>query len=153
MKRIFAALLFSLLNTHVQANDDINNVLAMESAPHGVVFEIVSGRSDKLDQLIPQVQVYIKQLREKFTDLPIAVVSHGREQFALTTENSKQHLQVHNTVKSLVQDQDVSVHVCGTYASWNNVEEEAFPDYVNVSPAGPAQINDYLNLDYIHIEL
>ena len=153
MKRIFAALMFSLLYTHVQANDDINDILTMESAPPGVVFEIISGRTDKLDQLIPQVQTYIKQLREKFTDLPIAVVSHGREQFALTTKNNKQYPQVHNTVKSLVQDQDVSVHVCGTYASWNNVEEEAFPDYVNVSPAGPAQINDYTNLDYIHIEL
>ena len=32
-------------------------------------------------------------------------------------------------------------------------EPEDYPDYIDVSPAGPAQINDYLKLGYIMLDL
>jgi intracellular sulfur oxidation DsrE/DsrF family protein len=87
----------------------------------------------------------VTQLRKKFPELPVAIVTHGKEQFALTTKNADS--KTHSLVKDLVSDQ-IEVHVCGTHASWYNVMPEDFPDYVNVSATGPAQINDYEELGY-----
>lgn len=135
--------------------EEVNEVLKSKSPPNGVVFEIVESDSDFLDLAIPQVQTYVSQLRKKFPKINIAVVSHGSEMFGLQSKFAKSRKEVHKKVKSLVKDQNVPVHVCGTYASWHQVAESAFPDYVDVAPAAPAQINDYVSLGYerIHVEI
>jgi intracellular sulfur oxidation DsrE/DsrF family protein len=130
---------------------EVNKILAQPSSPPGVVFEIVSGKADALRWALPAVNAYIKQLHSRFPELDIAVVSHGDEQFALMADKQKEYQTEHNTVRSLTGKQGVSVHVCATYASWRNIDPEAFPDYVHVAEAGPAKINDYKNLGYIHI--
>ena len=43
---------------------------------------------------------------------------------------------------------DVPVHVCETHAGWYGVEASDFPDYVDVAPTGPGQINLYKELGY-----
>jgi hypothetical protein len=40
------------------------------------------------------------------------------------------------------------VHVCETHAGWYGVTAEDFPDYVDVAPTGPGQINLYQELGY-----
>jgi len=40
------------------------------------------------------------------------------------------------------------VQVCGTHASWRDKTPEDFPDYVDVVPSAPVQINDYEALGY-----
>ena len=108
---------------------------------------VVEGNGDALKWAIPAVNKYVKQLRERFPDIGLAVVSHGSEQFGLMKSEQKEKAEVHKTVQSLVAS-DVPVHVCGTHAGWFDIAPEDFPDYVDVSPTGPAQINDYLALDY-----
>lgn len=132
--------------------EEIERILRME-APPGVVFEIVSGDREGLSWAIPAVSRYARQLREKFPALPIAVVSHGREQFALMSEKRPRYSQLHVDVRKLVKQEDIPVHVCGTYAGWNNVSEEEFPDYVDVAPAGPVQIEQYVELGYVRVRL
>jgi len=139
---------FSLLAAPFSYANDIEDVLNTKERPAGVVFEIVSNNAEELRHAIPAVKAYIDTLRKRFPKLDVAVVSHGKEQFALTTNNKKEYSKVHSEIKSLVKDAGVPVHVCETYASWYNIEPDAFPDYVDVSPTGPAQINDYLALDY-----
>jgi hypothetical protein len=39
------------------------------------------------------------------------------------------------------------------HSRWNAVAETACIDLVDVSPSGPAQINDYIKLGYNHILL
>ena len=134
-------------------SDEIEDILTSKERPAGVIFEIVSDSADALRHAIPQVKKHIKQIRTRFPGLDIAVVSHGQEQFALTKDNNKKYNKVHSEIKSLVKDAGVPVHVCETYASWYNIEPGAFPDYVDVSPTGPAQINDYLALDYILVTI
>ena len=56
-------------------------------------------------------------------------------------------LSLHQQVESLVAD-DVPVHVCETHAGWYGVSAEDFPDYVDVAPTGPGQIELYRELDY-----
>lgn len=132
---------------------EFEEVLQQQEAPVGVVFEIVSGDREQLRWAIPVVQQHIQQLRERFPELPVAVVSHGKEQFALTSENQSKYDKVHRGIQSLVKDNNVPVHVCGTYAEWNNIADSEFPEYVDVAAAGPAQINDYRELGYLLVKV
>lgn len=144
-------LVATLASMEAMATDDqkeVDYILKMETPPFGVVFEILEGDANALDWAIPQVIKFSKQLRGKFPDLAIAVVSHGKEEFGLVKSKAKQKATLHNNVKSLVQDQDIPVHVCGTHASWYGKSAKDFPDYIDVTPAGPTQIANYEDMGY-----
>lgn len=128
-------------------------ILKEETPPFGVVFEIVEGSKNDLRWAMAEVKKYADLLRKRFPDMGIAVVSHGSEQFGLMKSEAKNYQEVHRTVKSLVQDDSIAVHVCGTHASWYGKGEDDFPDYVNVSPAGPTEIANYVEMGYEKIVL
>lgn len=138
---------FSSVST---ANSDrmVDFLLNAKNTPPGVVFELLEGRESDMQWAISMVQSYSRRLREKFPDLDIAVVSHGKEEFALMTSNQKEFSGVHKAVKQLVQDDNIPVHVCGTHASWYQKNEEDFPDYVDVVSQGPTQLQTYVEMGY-----
>lgn len=147
MNRLF--LLLTLLFTGPLASaSSFDEILSMETAPPGVVIEIVSGDEELLRSLLPKVRINIKSLRDRFPELPIAIVSHGTEQFMMTSAKAEEEQGTHRLVESLVKSDDVEFNVCGTHASWYDVLPEDFPDYVNVTPAGPTRIAQYEELDY-----
>jgi intracellular sulfur oxidation DsrE/DsrF family protein len=127
---------------------EVAYLLARDKAPDGVVFELIGDEDDYLLNALEKVKTYKEQLKKKFPDLDIAVVSHGAEQFNLTKNNQNREKEAHSHVQELV-DSDVPVHVCETHASWRGVTPEDFPDYITVSTTGPAQINQYEELGYI----
>jgi len=135
------------------AASPIDSLLQAKQAPPGVVFEIATGKSDSLDWALPLVKQYIGQIRQRFPDIHIAVVTHGREMFALQKPGpEKSASPVQSLTQQLVKD-GVSLHVCGTYAARRGLSEEDFPEYVNVAAAGPAQINDYIAVGYVRIKV
>lgn len=150
---ILSNLFFTQTALAADANKQIEQLLSLKEAPTGVVFEIVTGAANSLEWALPKTQKFIKKLRARFPKLDIAIVTHGNEQFALKTTNNKKYKKVHSLTQQLVQKDHVPLHVCGTYASWRNVSEEEFPDYVDVTAAGPATINDYIALGYHLIKL
>ena len=150
---IFSSLIFTQTIFAADANKQLEQILSLKQAPAGIVFEIVTGAANSLEWALPKTQKIIKKLRARFPKLDIAIVTHGDEQFALKTTNDKKYKKVHSLTQQLVQKDNVPLHVCGTYASWKNVSEEEFPDYVDVTAAGPATINDYVALGYILIKL
>jgi hypothetical protein len=126
MRVIIAALAILLCSSATAlGNEDVEALLASTEAPHGVVFEIVEADETALEDLLPEVRDAIRKIRARFPDTEFAVVSHGREEFALQT-----------------------VHVCETHAGWYGVTAEDFPDYVNVAPTGPGQVQLYEELGY-----
>jgi hypothetical protein len=133
--------------------ESVEALLAAEPPPAGVVFDIATGDDDALVELLPRLKADIERLRSRFPDLPVAIVTHGTEQFALTRDNRDNNPGLHAITEELVTDRDVDVHVCGAHAGWFDVLPEDFPDYVDVAAAGPAQINDYRALDYVLIVL
>ncbi len=144
-----------LIHTGIaSANSDaaINKILAMESAPDGVVFEVVSGKENYLQTALDKYDRYKKQLREKFPELDLAIVTHGSEQFSLTTANRDQYAETHQRVQR-INDDEVPVHICETHASWRDITAADYPDYVNVAAQGPAQIRDYQELGYVLVVL
>ena len=145
--RRLLALITMLISTSLCATD-FDTILAEKEAPSGVVIEIVSDEDGLLSDLLPVIKQQIQRLRQRFPDLPVAIVSHGSEQFDLTTKNQKQESTAHKITQELVATEEVDVHVCGTHAGWYGVPAEAFPDYVDVTAAAPAQINDYEEMGY-----
>lgn len=150
---IFSSLFFTQVSLAADTDKQIEHILSLKSAPTGIVFEIVTGAANSLEWALPKTQKIIKRLRQRFPKLEVAIVTHGNEQFALQTSNNKKYKKVHSLTQQLVQKDHVPLHVCGTYASWRNVGEEEFPDYVDVAAAGPATINDYIALGYTLIKI
>ena len=107
-----------------------------------------------MELALDKINQYSKKLKKAIPKIKLAVVSHGTEQFALLKENEKQHKGTHKKVQSLMSD-DVPVHVCGTHASWYSLSAKDFPEYVDVTVAGPKKIREYQRLGYalINIEL
>jgi len=127
-------------------------IIDSNKAPEGVVFEIVNRDKHYLDWALKEAEGLSQQLRKKYPQLDIAIVSHGSEQFALTRKQLGNNAPLNTVVKSLVES-DIDIHVCGTYAEYKGVDASEFSELVNVAAEGPAQIKDYLKLGYIKIKL
>jgi len=139
----------SLFSFTLFANDkdDIATILKQEETPDGVVFELIGSDGEYLTKSLEKVQNYKIALQKKFPDLDIAVVSHGSEQFALTSDNAPKFKKAHASVKRLVES-DVPVYICETHASWRDVTAEDFPKTISIAAQGPAQIRQYQELGY-----
>ena len=126
----------------------LDELLAQGKPPAGVVFEIVDRDPQALQFALPWVKQAAEKLEERFPGVPMALVTHGQEMFALQEKDKEKNAALHQQVQSLKRDKGIPVHVCETYASWKGVAPEAFPSYIDVAPSGPAQINNYIALDY-----
>ncbi len=154
MKRfaLFAAMVLGWAVAHgADSEAQVERILHLPAPPAGVVFEIVNGDEAALQWALPAVRQLSLRLRARFPALPIAVVSHGKEEFALLQENQARYPQVHAAVRQLSEADGIPLHVCGTHAGWRNKAKEDFPAYVDVAPAGPAQIRDYVALGYLQV--
>lgn len=148
---VIALVMPGLIAMAATPDSEVERVLAMQEAPPGIVFEVLSGDPDALTRIVPRVSAYSERLRARFPGLPVAVVTHGAEQFSLLASEAGRYSELHAQVRSLTGDRDIDVHVCGTHASWRNNTPEDFPDYVDVAVAAPAKVNDYRALGYIVI--
>ncbi len=151
LTRILLALLVTL--TAAQADtltepDEIAYLLNAREAPAGVVFEVVESDEDALNWALPRIQRYVQRLRARYPGLDMAVVTHGREEFALQSKYREQYPEAHQAVEQLSGEAQVNVHVCETHAGWYGVTAEDFPSYVDVTPAGPVQIGQYEELGW-----
>ena len=146
---ILLGLLLWPVSLFAEWDEEVDLLLARAEAPDGVVFEIVSGDPDFLFHVLPDVRRAAERLRDRFPGLPLAVVTHGAEQFALMTNKRREFQDVHAAVEAMSRSQEIPVHVCGTHAGWRGVAPEEFPDYVDVAAVGPAQVNDYAALGYV----
>lgn len=152
---LLACLLFFFsLAAHAAAQSDpVGLLLQRGDPPPGVVFEVAERDPKALEWAIPRIQADAKRLRERFPGLPIAVVTHGNEEFALQTKKRGANEAVHESVRELSQTEKIPVHVCEANAERKGVKAEDFPDYVNVSPFGPEQIRQYKDLGYVHVRV
>ena len=145
-------LVFVLLPaTGVQAADSttVETLLASDTPPDGVVFEIATADGDALEWAIPIVRRDAARLRKQFPGLDIAVVTHGEEQFGLQKQGKNAVPALQSMARSLVEDDGIELHVCGTFAGWRGLSEEDFPDFIDVAAEGPAQVNMYKELGYV----
>lgn len=140
-----------LVGSAAASSPALEALLARSTAPAGVVFEIVDRDLLALEVALPWVRRAAERIEERFPGLPMALVSHGQEMFALQDKDKSLNVDLHRQVQSLKRDRNIPVHVCETHAGWKGVAPEAFPSYIDVAPSGPAQINNYIALDYQHV--
>lgn len=103
MKHLIA-ILFSFVSVTAFAGDastQVDEILKMQQEPEGVVFEIVTGKDDGLEWALPLSKKYIDQLKQRFPQMPIAIVTHGREQFALQKAKQGENAKVHDLTQQL----------------------------------------------------
>lgn len=135
------------------SSTSVEALLAAGLAPSGVVFEIVDRDEAALKRALPWVAEAANRLRSRFPQLPMAVVSHGREMFALKDSARAENPEVHDLAQRLGKDQGIPIHVCETHAGWRGVLPEDFPKYIDVAPTGPAQVRSYLDLGYALVKV
>ena len=147
---ILTILLFTvlLINSTSAWSAELPVILKAKQPPEGIVFEIVSDEPGLLKKLLPSIKENIIRLRDRFPDLPIAIVTHGKEQFDLTIKNQGSEVKTHQMLRKMVNEDGIDLHVCATHAEWYGVMPEEFPDFVDVSAEGPAQIDDYEAIGY-----
>ena len=156
MRNIFYIVLFFCFCVNAYADPDyreqIKQLINKKEVPEGVVFEVVTGDKYFLNLALPEVAYLSRQLRSRFPELSIIVVSHGSEMFALTRVNQKKNPELINQLESL-SGKNINVHVCGTLAEMRNVDHGDFPSNVEVAVSGPTEIEKYIDLGFIHIKI
>jgi intracellular sulfur oxidation DsrE/DsrF family protein len=134
--------------------DEINRLL-LGDKPEGVLFLVMEQDEEALKWVLPRILHYSAQLRAAWQGVPIAVLSHGDEMMGLLTEYAPLYPQMHAQVRRLINEFDASFHVCGTYAAMSDIAPSEFPDYVDVAPFGPAEIQNYRLMEFnvVSVEL
>jgi intracellular sulfur oxidation DsrE/DsrF family protein len=152
----FKGLLLLLISSAVMANythPSVNRLMQNNVEPVGVVFELVESDKSSWEWAAPMIQDLRMQLKEKYPEIEIAIVSHGREQFQLIKKRAESQKQAISILEDLVRKDNVNLHVCGTHSSWFDINPNSYLDIVDVTVSGPAKINDYINLGYQPIKL
>ncbi len=132
--------------------DEIDRISRQER-PEGIVFLVMEQDEEALKWVLPRVAHYTRQLRNKWRGLPVVVLSHGDEMFALTGEYQALYPELHRDLRRLVEEHDVLFQVCGSYAAMSDVTASAFPSYVDVVPFAPTEIENYRALGFKMLNL
>jgi len=143
--------LLALASPAVAAPPTLDDLLARPLAPPGVVFEIVDRDPGALEVALPWVKHAAQKLKARHPGVPMALVTHGQEMFALQTGKRAGNEAIHQIAQSLSREDGIPVHVCETYAGRRGLATEDFPAYVDVAAEGPAQIRNYEALDYVRL--
>ncbi len=134
------------------SNLSVTKIIQSNEVPDGVVFELMSWDKNTWQWASPMIYSLRNQLKAKYPEIDVAVVSHGAEQFQLTKDKVLEQAKAIAQLSELVED-GVSLHVCGTHSSWRDVPNSSYIDITDVTPSGPAQINNYINIGYKHVML
>ena len=132
-------------------SEQVNTLLEADTAPPGVVFEVISGDESHLMNLLPAIREHARRLRQRFPRLSVAVLSHGSEQFSLLQSNAGQYAGVHALAAALDGEEDMTIQVCGNHASWRGKDAADFPGYVNVVNSAGAALEAYRAAGYVLI--
>lgn len=131
----------------------VDKIINSNTEPEGVVFELSEYDENAWDWASEMIESLSKQLKNKYPNIDIAIVSHGNEQFQLTRNNKEQNQHTISTLTNLVNSSNIDLHVCAVNSSWSNIPTDAYINIVDVAESGPAKVNDYINLGYRRIKL
>ena len=154
MKKLLAVCLLTLTTTSTLAGKPktVDEVMQLQNAPEGVVFDVDEWDHDALQWAVPVIRKDAHRLRQRFPGIKLAMVTHGEEEFALMKRGREVYPKVHEGVKQLISE-DVKVHVCAGHVLMNGQSETGFVDFVDSVPAGADKVAQYMRQGYIYIEV
>jgi intracellular sulfur oxidation DsrE/DsrF family protein len=136
-----------------EVRSQMTKLLNSAEPPEGVVFDIETLDANALESVNKYVLNLVKEVKAKFPEVDVVLISHGAEEFALLKSNEASYQGLHDTFAQLVNTQNVSLHVCGAVAGLKKVGQDDFPDFVSYSESGLAQLNDYKAIGYTVITI
>ena len=143
-KKVAIALTALILGSSASlAAPSIDDLLARESAPPGVVFEIVTSQESALETYLPKVLGLAEQLRERFPKMPLVVLTHGSEQFSLAKSRADEFTEIQKFAAKVDSDHAIPVEVCGNHARYRGVAESEFPNWIDVVESAGTQLEQY----------
>ena len=152
----FLVIIFAIYLPGLQADGyqltAVEALIVANSEPDGVVFEIITWEDNSWDWAAPMLQTATWQLREKYPGIEVALISHGNELFDFALKNNRPPKPAMQILQSL-SDEQVDFYVSGDYAKYKRLGIKDFLPFVDVSPSGTAQLQDYINLGFSHIVL
>lgn len=157
MSWIFAGLLLvtgSAVASNPQIHPDVAKIVAQSVEPEGILIDIETLNTEGIKEYLSTVQTQVSTLRQRYADLDIVIISHGLELVAfLKPEAGKEMSDEAMAFKTMMETQNVVLHICETSASWQGYLPEDFLDFVDTVPSGLATINDYKALDYVLVPI
>jgi hypothetical protein len=129
----------------------MNDIMKMTETPVGVVFDVYSSDDATLQWALPEIQQHVKDLRDKFPGIRLAIVSHGLEELSLMKQYDQDYPDVHVAGKELTKAGDIPLHVDGQFAIAHGVAANQFLEFVTVSDSGQQQVETYKNEGYLRV--
>jgi len=152
----FLLVLLAIYQPFLQADDSrldaVQALIVADAEPGGIVFEILTWEDNSWDWAAPMLQIATRQLRERYPGIEIVLISHGNELFDLALKNSQPANPAIKILQSL-SDEQVDFYVSEDYAKYKHLGTKDFLPFVDVSPSGTAQLQDFINLGFTHILL
>lgn len=133
---------------------EVREIIARDRPP-GIVFLVREHSESAYDWVLPRLEHYVALIRERWDDLPVAVVSHGEEIFSLLEDRQPANAGYREKIERLVAEQGVAFQICGSFAALSGFGAGDFVDSVEVVDSAPDQITDYRMIGYrvVHLEL
>lgn len=130
----------------------IDRILAGQQ-PQGVLLLVMEDDEEALRWVLPRVVAYTRQLRARWPELPIVLLSHGDEMFSLVSAARNLYPEIHAAARRLVSEHRVHFQLCGAFAAMSEIAASDFPEYLDVIPSAPAEIENYRLLEFAIVNL
>lgn len=125
----FAAMLWAVAAMAVSPEARVDELLAGQEPPRGIVFEVVEWDIDRLQAVMPRIGALVARVREGYPELPLVVMSHGEEQFGFMAHHLNSLPPLRSLVEALHRD-GVVLQVCGGYAVMSGYDSRRFSPLV-----------------------
>lgn len=130
----------------------VEQLIAQDLQPDGVVFELMSWEDNSWNWAVPMLDRFISRLQQKFPGLDVALVSHGAEMFDLSISANKKDDPAIKQLEDL-HSNGLEVHVSADYAKYKRMDANSFLDFVDVPDSSDAQLENYQQLGFVRIRL
>ncbi|MFT5221548.1 MAG: intracellular sulfur oxidation DsrE/DsrF family protein [Planctomycetota bacterium] len=130
----------------------VEQLIAQEQEPDGVVFELMTWEDNSWNWAVPLLGQFIRQLQQRFPGLDVALVSHGAEMFDLSLRADKKDDPAIKQLEGLYSN-GLEVHVSADYAKYKRLDANSFLDFVDVPDSSDAQLENYQQLGFVLIRL
>jgi intracellular sulfur oxidation DsrE/DsrF family protein len=119
-------------------------------SPKRYVFSIVLHKAEEIDQLLTRAEKLSGQTPAT-GEAGIALVLHGPEVEFFRRSNYTSYRNIVDRARRLDRAGVIEVKVCRTQMRDLNIRDAEMPDFVEIVPFGPAEVERLKNLGYVSL--
>jgi len=119
-------------------------------APKKYVFDIILHEADAIDRLLSRAEKLARE-RPVPADTGIALVLHGPEVEFFRQKNYARYRAIVDRARRLDRAGIIEVKICRTRMRAHGIQDHEVPDFVEVVPFGPAEVERLKKLGYVSL--